>query len=68
MCGIWAIFGDGANSCEKCASCMKIAYRGPDRFRIESVQQVSVEMLFKCVYDNINIQCVDLFKKMIIKY
>ncbi|KAK2167732.1 hypothetical protein NP493_1265g00041 [Ridgeia piscesae] len=40
MCGIWAIFGYGKEVEIQCACCLRIAHRGPDSFRFESIQQV----------------------------
>ena len=37
MCGIWAIFGSDEDVSKQCASCLTIAHRGPDAFRIENV-------------------------------
>ncbi|XP_023933088.1 asparagine synthetase [glutamine-hydrolyzing] [Lingula anatina] len=37
MCGIWAIFGSDDDVSRQCSSCLKIAHRGPDAFRIENV-------------------------------
>ena len=41
MCGIWAIFGYGKEVEIQCACCLRIAHRGPDSFRFESIQQAS---------------------------
>ncbi|CAH1264757.1 ASNS [Branchiostoma lanceolatum] len=38
MCGIWALFGGGENVAEQCSCAQKIAHRGPDCFRLESVR------------------------------
>ncbi|CAH1788715.1 unnamed protein product [Owenia fusiformis] len=37
MCGIWAIFGSDEDVSHQCSSCLQIAHRGPDAFRIENV-------------------------------
>ena len=37
MCGIWALFGSDEDVSHQCSSCLKIAHRGPDAFRIENV-------------------------------
>ena len=37
MCGIWAIFGSDEDVTKQLESCMKIAHRGPDQFRMENV-------------------------------
>lgn len=37
MCGIWAIFGSDGDISFQCNSVHKIAHRGPDAFRIESI-------------------------------
>ncbi|XP_078606215.1 asparagine synthetase [glutamine-hydrolyzing]-like [Branchiostoma floridae x Branchiostoma japonicum] len=39
MCGIWALFGSDGNVAEQCSCAQKIAHRGPDCFRLESVRQ-----------------------------
>ncbi|XP_035676332.1 asparagine synthetase [glutamine-hydrolyzing]-like [Branchiostoma floridae] len=38
MCGIWALFGGDGNVAEQCSCALKIAHRGPDSFRLESVR------------------------------
>ncbi len=37
MCGIWALFGAKESVQAHCVQCEKIAHRGPDAFRIESI-------------------------------
>ncbi|CAH1788716.1 unnamed protein product, partial [Owenia fusiformis] len=37
MCGIWAIFGSDEDVSHQYSSCLQIAHRGPDAFRIENV-------------------------------
>jgi asparagine synthase (glutamine-hydrolysing) len=37
MCGIWAIFGARKDVKLLCANCTKVAHRGPDAWRIESI-------------------------------
>lgn len=37
MCGIWGIFGSDVDVHEQVSSCFKIASRGPDCFRFETV-------------------------------
>lgn len=37
MCGIWAIFGSDDDVSHQCASCLQIAHRGPDQFRMENI-------------------------------
>ncbi|XP_033761539.1 asparagine synthetase [glutamine-hydrolyzing]-like [Pecten maximus] len=39
MCGIWAIFGSTSDLVTLCNAASKIAHRGPDAFRLESVYQ-----------------------------
>ncbi|ELT92908.1 hypothetical protein CAPTEDRAFT_218038 [Capitella teleta] len=41
MCGIWAIFGTEDCVSAQCYSCLQIAHRGPDSFRIENIPQWS---------------------------
>ncbi|XP_066293400.1 asparagine synthetase [glutamine-hydrolyzing]-like [Branchiostoma lanceolatum] len=38
MCGIWALFSSGENVAEQCSCAQRIAHRGPDCFRLESVR------------------------------
>ncbi|XP_064614287.1 asparagine synthetase [glutamine-hydrolyzing]-like [Liolophura sinensis] len=37
MCGIWAVFGSEEDVSVQCNACHKIGHRGPDCFRMESV-------------------------------
>ncbi|XP_021374135.1 asparagine synthetase [glutamine-hydrolyzing]-like isoform X1 [Mizuhopecten yessoensis] len=39
MCGIWAVFGSSSDIFIHCKAAFKIAHRGPDAFRLESIYQ-----------------------------
>ncbi|OWF40463.1 Asparagine synthetase [glutamine-hydrolyzing] [Mizuhopecten yessoensis] len=39
MCGIWAVFGSSGDIFTHCKAAFKIAHRGPDAFRLESIYQ-----------------------------
>lgn len=40
MCGIWAVFGSKGDVKIQCVACHRIAHRGPEAFRIESIPEI----------------------------